>query len=152
MRLAEALILRADCQKRFEQLKARIVGNAKVQEGDEPAEYPQTLIDEAERVATELLSLISRINKTNSATPFMDGKTLTDALAKRDNITLRRAIYADLAKAASVVQTRTSKSEVKFKRTISVSDVQSQIDSLSKAYRELDSSIQELNWKIDLLD
>jgi len=34
MKLAEALILRADCQKRFEQLKARLLSNAKVQEGD----------------------------------------------------------------------------------------------------------------------
>ncbi len=37
MKLAEALILRADTKKRFEQLRQRLLNNAKVQEGDKPA-------------------------------------------------------------------------------------------------------------------
>ena len=42
MKLAEALILRADCQKRIAQLKSRLLVNAKVQEGDAPASnYPR---------------------------------------------------------------------------------------------------------------
>ena len=44
MKLAEALILRADSQKRFEQLKQRVVRSAKVQEGDEPPENPRDLL------------------------------------------------------------------------------------------------------------
>ncbi len=55
MKLAEALILRADCQKRIAQLKSRLLTNAKVQEGDAPAETPQDLIVEVERAASELL-------------------------------------------------------------------------------------------------
>ena len=43
MKLAEALILRADCQKRIAQLKSRLLVNAKVQEGDAPAETPREL-------------------------------------------------------------------------------------------------------------
>ena len=54
MKLAEALILRADYQKRLEQLKQRLVRNAKVQEGDSPAENPPTLIEELERTTAEL--------------------------------------------------------------------------------------------------
>lgn len=152
MRLAEALILRADCQKRFEQLKQRIITNAKVQEGDDPAEEPIELIEQMERVAAEQVSLITRINKTNSATAFQGDKTLSEALAERDILMRRRAIYSELAKTASVAQSRTSRSEVKFKSTISVPEIQKIVDSLSKAYRELDSGIQELNWKTDLLD
>lgn len=152
MRLAEALILRADCQKRFEQTKQRIVANARVQEGDEPAEDPATLIAEMEAVATELLDLIQRINATNSATAFGDGKSMSDALAERDVIMLRRGVYSDLARAASVAQTRVSRSEIKYKSTILVPEIQSNVDALSKAYRELDSRIQELNWKTDLID
>jgi len=64
MKLAEALILRADCQKRIAQLKSRLLVNAKVQEGDKPAETPQELIAELGRVSTELLDLIKRINRT----------------------------------------------------------------------------------------
>jgi hypothetical protein len=152
MRIAEALILRADSQKRFEQLKSRISGNAKVQEGDEPAENPRDLIEEMERVADELQSLIQRINRTNSATPYDDTRCLSDALAERDVLMLRRGAYSDLAKAASVTQARTSRSEVKFKSTVSVPETQERIDILSKAYRLLDSGIQELNWKTDLVE
>ena len=74
MKLAEALILRADCQKRIAQLKSRLLTNAKVQEGDKPAETPQELIAELGRVSTELLNLIKRINRTSSATAFDGGR------------------------------------------------------------------------------
>lgn len=152
MKLAEALILRADRQKRLEQLKQRIVGSAKVQEGDEPPENPQELIEEMERVADELLGLIQKINRTNSLTEVEAGKSLSDALAERDVLMTRRTIFADLAKAASVVQSRTSRSEVKFKSTVSVPETQKRVDDLSKSYRETDALIQEMNWKTDLRD
>ena len=53
MKLAEALILRADTKKRFEQLRQRLINNAKVQEGDEPAEKPEGLLKEIEQTAAE---------------------------------------------------------------------------------------------------
>jgi hypothetical protein len=152
MRLAEALILRADCKKRFDQLKQRIAQNAKVQEGDEPAEDPEKLIQEMEVVSDQFLDLIQRINATNSATELESGKSLSDAIAERDVLMLKRTVYRDLAAAASVSQARTSKSEVKFKSTVNVADVQKKVDALSKSYRELDSKIQEFNWKVDLLE
>ena len=91
MKLAEALILRADCQKRIAQLKSRLLVNAKVQEGDKPAETPQELIAELGHVSTELLDLIKRINRTNSATAFAGRGTISDALAERDVLALQRA-------------------------------------------------------------
>src|SRR3989442_7040276 len=98
MKLAEALILRADCQKRIAQLKSRLLTNAKVQEGDAPAETPQDLIAELERASSELLDLIKRINKTNSATVLAGRGTISDALAERDVLALQRTAYADLRK------------------------------------------------------
>jgi hypothetical protein len=152
MKLAEALILRADCQKRFEQLKARIVRSAKVQEGDEPAENPNELLLELEGISNELADLIKRINKTNSTTLLQAGQTLADALAERDVLALRREVYTGLALAASVTQDRYSKSEVKFKSTVNVALIQKRADELAKAYRELDSRIQEINWKTEFLE
>ena len=46
MKLAEALILRADLQKRLEQLRQRLILNAQVQEGEQPAEDPESLLRE----------------------------------------------------------------------------------------------------------
>ncbi|HEX8176527.1 MAG TPA: DIP1984 family protein [Pyrinomonadaceae bacterium] len=152
MKLAEALILRADCNKRFEQLKQRIIRSAMVQEGDEPPENPTELVAELERVSKELASLIKRINKTNSLTEFQPGVTLADALADRDVTLLKREAYNQIVQNASVRQDRYSKSEVKYKTTINVKEIQKQVDELSKTVRELDSRIQETNWKVDLME
>ena len=46
MKLAEALNLRADLQKRIAALKDRLIRNAKVQEGDTPSEDPVMLLKE----------------------------------------------------------------------------------------------------------
>lgn len=150
MKLAEALILRADCKKRLEQLKARVIRNARVQEGDQPAEEPQGLLAEVERVARELAEMVKRINRTNSATVFGDGLNLSDALAERDALGVRHRLYSDLAQAASISQDRYSRSEVKYVSAVSVADAQQRADELAREYRSLDARIQELNWKAEL--
>jgi NTP pyrophosphatase (non-canonical NTP hydrolase) len=142
--------LRSDKKKRIEQLKQRILRNAKVQEGQKPAEDPEALIQEIERLSEELLELIQRINKTNSSTEFEKGVFLADALAKRDVLVLKNSIYRDLAQAATVTQDIRTKSEVKFIGTVRVSQIQERADQLAKAHRELDTKIQEMNWQTEL--
>ncbi len=150
MKLAEALVMRADHQKRLEQLKFRLVRSAKVQEGDEPAENPSRLLEEFEDVAARLADLIRRINRTNSRATLKDGVTLSDALATRDVLLKRRAVYAELANAAAIGQERYSRSEVKFKSTVKVIEIQGLVDAISREYRELDARLQESNWTIEL--
>jgi uncharacterized protein DUF6847 len=151
MKLAEALILRADCQKRLAQVKYRLLINAKVQEGDQPAEAPQDLIAELETVSGELLDLIKRINRTNSATTFAASRTISDALAERDVTALQRAAYSELAQSAAITQGRITRSEVKYIATINVAEIQKRADVLAKNYRELDARIQEFNWQTELM-
>jgi hypothetical protein len=152
MKLAEALILRADCQKRIAQLKARLIANAKVQEGEEPSEKPLDLITELEGVSSQLVDLMKRINKTNSTTAFSERQSVADALAERDVLVLRRGVYSDLALNAALRQDRFTRSEVKYISTINVADTQKRADELAKNYRELDARVQELNWKTELVD
>lgn len=149
MKLAEALVIRADCQKRLEQIKARLLRNAKVQEGEQPAEDPESLVAEFEATANELVQLIRRINLSNSAATVL-GRTMTQALAERDILKQKQAMYRDLAQAATVTQSVSTKSEVRFKGTVTVSTVQKKADATAKELRELDSRIQEANWLIDL--
>ena len=113
MKLAEALISRADHQRRLERLKLRLLRIAKVQEGDKPAEKPADLLKEIERLSESLVRLIQRINETNSSTMLEAGQTITDAIAIRDILKLRYNVYIELAKAAAITQGRTTKSEVK---------------------------------------
>ena len=151
MKLAEALILRADSQKRLEQLKTRVLRSAKVQEGEEPAENPKELLIELEAVSIDLIDLIKRINKTNSSTAFDKRQSIADALAERDVLVLRRGTYSDLASIASLRQDRITRTEVKYIATVSVSETQKQADELARKYRELDARIQELNWQTELV-
>jgi len=151
MKIAEALALRADLQKRLEQLKQRLVKSARIQEGDAPAEDPAELQAELEKSARELTLLIQRINRTNAASPFGDG-TLADSLAERDVLKIRYNAYRELANAASTSQGRTTRSEVKFISTVSVAAIQRKADDLAREYRELDTRIQEADWLTTLLD
>jgi len=151
MKLAEALILRADYQKKIEQLKKRLFNCAKVQEGEQPSENPQILLEEINNIMNELTRLIQRINKTNCSIQFDETKTLADALAYRDQLLDKRLILSTLADTAAIKHDRFSRSEVKFLSTINISDTQKQVDKLSKEFRELDTKIQGMNWTVDII-
>ena len=150
-KLAEALILRADMQKRLAQLKARIERNVKVQEGDAPAENPTALMTEFETVSAELTQTIQRINRTNSNTMLTDELSLADALAVRDTLKLRHAMFNSVAQAATVKQQMYSRTEIRFVSVIDVAATQQQADALAREHRELDALIQAANWATDLL-
>lgn len=152
MKLAEALVLRADCQRKVSQLKQRLERVIKVQEGEQPAEQPQYLMGELEKTFDELVTWVRKINKTNALSLFDQHMSLSDALAERDKLMQQRNIINDLLEAAAIKQERYSRSEVKFYRTIDVNDLQSVVDDLSKRYRELDFKIQEKNWSTELLE
>jgi len=89
--------------------------------------------------------MIQRINRTNTATELKQEVTITDALAVRDILKLKHGIYRDLAQSATVTQDRYSKSEIKFKGTVNVMEIQERADQLAKECRELDAAIQEAN-------
>lgn len=92
MKLGEALTLRSQLQTRIERLRGRLKASALVQEGEQPPEDPASLLAEFDDLATELERLVTRINHTNLATRLPDGTTLTDALARRDALTLRQTV------------------------------------------------------------
>ena len=152
MKIAEALILRADCQRRVAELKNRIVLNALVQEGEDPAENPQVLIEEHERVAADLLLLVQLINRTNASTAVEADQTMTDALALRDSLRLRHKMFEALATTAASRGDRYSRTEIKSVPTISVAAIRPRMDAIAREFRALDTRIQGLNWQIDLLE
>ena len=97
MKLAEALIARADYQKRNEQLKKRISLNLKIQEGELPAEDPNAMLAELDSNMKEMTTLIQRINKTNCSVQFDETRTLADALVERDQKWDKRLTLAKIA-------------------------------------------------------
>jgi len=152
MKLAEALSLRADRQKRMLQLTERVKANALVQEGDSPSERAEDLLAEFGQVAEEFESIVARINRTNLAVTISDGRTLTEAIARRDALKFHINIWRQAADAAAVRQIRGTKSEIRLVSMINVREAREKADLFSKEMRELDTKIQESNWMHDLLD
>jgi len=150
MKLAEALQLRSDVQKRIQQVRQRIALSARVQEGEQPAEDPNALLTEAGALTDQLESLITAINRTNVRTELEPGLTMTDALARRDVLHLRRAIWVEAAGNASVRHDRYSRSEVRFITPLDVAALHGEADALAKRARELDTKIQQANWNTDV--
>lgn len=151
MKLAEALSIRADLQRKVNQLKERILRNAKIQVDEKPAEDPNELLLELDQASKELVVLVKKINKTNNILTFDQNNTMADILAEREQLASLRDLYRELAKQATVSQDRYKKLEIKFMPAVDVKSVQKQADDYAKQFRELDVRIQALNWTENLI-
>jgi len=150
MKLAEALSLRKDVQKRIDQIKERLCKNVKVQEGEQPLEAPDTLFKELDACLKQLADLVYRINQTNMMT-MVDDKPLTYHMAQREVLAKRLAVLREIFNDASSLGDRYSRTEIKQVTTIDVAKLSKNIDALSKQYRELDYKIQAVNFQTDLV-
>lgn len=150
MKLASALVERSDLQRRISELSNRLNTNAKVQDGEEPAEKPEELLEELDSVMTRLEELVTKINLTNSSV-VVEGKTLTEWLAKRDCLKQRIGLLRGFLNSASEKIDRYSRAEIKIVSTVNVKALQKDVDALSKTLRETDEKIQEINWTTELL-
>lgn len=152
MKLGEALSLRSDIQRRISELRTRINDGARVQEGEQPPEDPNALLDEFRRLADRLEALVRGINRTNLEARLADGRTLTEALARRDSLKLRHDILRGVAEAAAERSDRYSRSEIKMVRVVDVAALRAEADDLARERRTLDALLQEANWANELHD
>lgn len=150
MKLATALSERSDIQNKISELSIRLNNNAKVQDGDTPAESPIKLMEELDRLFIRLENLMTKINLTNSKTVY-DGKTITELLAHRDCLKKKIEVMRTFLNNASNRVNRTTKTEIKIISTVTVSEIQETLDCLSKELRQTDEKIQELNWTTKLI-
>ncbi len=151
MKLAEALIARADAQRRLEQLKNRLSLSVVVQEGEDPPEDPAELLAEVARLTGELTRLIPQINRTNLSVRLENGQTLTEALARRDVLELHYGLVRQVADAASERPNRYGLAEIRQVVTVNVGQLRRELDGLAQQRRELDTLIQEANWTHELV-
>jgi hypothetical protein len=113
MKLAEALLLRADRNRALEQLKQRIQVSARYQEGEQPPEDARNLVSVASAVLDE-----------------------------RDVLRLGYSMLKTSADAASGAQhqggfIRATRSELKFMRALDVRDLRLQASDVARQAREL---------------
>lgn len=151
MKLAEALQERADLNRRIEQLRYRLSNNVLVQEGEKPAEDPAALLEELEGSLARLEWLIARINLTNCAVK-VEGRSLTELIARRDVLSLRAEAYRRLVEEASQNTHRATRTEIKILSAVNVPALQRQADDASRELRLLDNTLQATNWTADLME
>lgn len=151
MKLAEALLLRVDLQKKLRQIESRLAKNAKTQGDEPPSEHPADLLLEFDECNKQWEELIQKINRTNSLTEIEAGVSIADMITKRDAIKQKLNALYKLSENATIELNRYSRSEIVQRSAISVPEIQKQINEQSKAYREIDTKLQALNWNTDLL-
>ena len=149
MKLAEALMIRADLQKRIAQLGERLSMNAKIQEGDMPSENPEALLKELSENIIQLENLVTRINLTNCREIPGVG-TITALISKRDALTKKLSILREFLLSAAAKVDRYSKNEIRVMSSVNVAELQKAVDADAKELRSLNLKIQELNWLTDL--
>ncbi len=152
MKLGEALRLRSDNYKKVEELRVRAIASAQTQEGAAAPDAPAKLLSDIERISSETLVLVQRINRTNVATKLRSGQPLVDALAERDYCLALRSPFDGVAQAASGLQQRYLRSEIRIVRTVDPTELRKKVDEFSRRHRLLDVAIQEANWSTELVD
>jgi len=150
MKLAEALLVRSDTQKKLASLRQRIVNNAVVQEGSDPHEDPVKLTKEAFAVMKQLEALVLQVNAANHANSIDDGQSLAAAIAQRETLAAKHALLMQAIAGSHKEPDRYSMSEIKWISTMDIAALQRDADNLSKQIRELNVKIQARNWEIDI--
>jgi len=150
MKLAEALLIRADQKKKLLSLRERIAQSVRAQEGETPAEKADDLIAQAFALLKEHQSLALQIDRANAKAKLADGRWLAEMLAERDTLVQQHSLLLAAIAATQQKADRYSYREIKWVVQIKVPAIQKQADDLSAKLRELNARIQETNWQVDI--
>lgn len=150
MKLAEALSRRSALMEKSQQLRSRLKDCIKVQEGDEPTEDANQVIEELDQTLDELQKLIYRINLTNT-NAVVDGRNLTSLLAERDVLSMRTKTLYEGLKYLTEQEARYGRMEIKYVRVVNAKEFRKLHDHSASRLRELDLKIQALGWSTDLI-
>jgi hypothetical protein len=151
MKLAEALIERADIKKKLQELRMQINSNLQVDEGEKAEESVKDLMKVFSELLERQTSLIARINKTNAITESSNGLTIMELIAKRDSVAQLKNQYQILAQESRPQHYGRTKDDIKVVLTFSPKEMRKEADKLAKEHREVDTLIQGLNWTTELV-
>lgn len=152
MKLAEALSLRAQLNNKISQLRSRLNDCIKIQEGDTPSESPEDVLKELDQTLSGFRRLVYLINMTNTKTVTEDNRNITSLLAERDALALRVRTLYDAIRTMTEKESRYSRSEIKYVRTMDVAELRKLHDNNVSELRKLDLEIQGLGFTTDLIE
>ena len=154
MKLAQLLNHRADLQKRMKDLRQRIGRNLLVQEGEQPIEQPDDLIDAFTKMSHQWREIVKVINAVNNQplTDSSNGATISELVVMRDHLRMLHNMTSDAHSGLSPRMDRFSRSEIKQIPSIEAEKIRKSCDVYARDLRKLDDDIQELNWSTEVPD
>ncbi|MBI4681663.1 MAG: DIP1984 family protein [Nitrospirae bacterium] len=151
MKLAELLNERKAVKEEIKKIKDRLSLAVKMQEGDEkPVEAPDELKNKLVELYARHGDLIVKINRANMDMKI-DGKTLMQLIAERDQHIAIAGTLHDIAKEATPKHSMFSRNEIRFVPTIDIKRIHREADNYAKIARETDNKIQAANWNTEVL-
>ena len=151
MKLAEALQERADLNRKIDELGRRIRQNVLVQQGEKPNEDPNAMFEELKAAVDRLETVIRQINFSNCK-HRVGGKTLTEIIARKDTLKMLYNAHRDALSAATQSTSRARGTEIKILPVVDVKALRKATDEIAKEIRMLDNTLQQANWKFDLIE
>lgn len=155
MKLGEALTRRKDLETRTTELLHLITDDVTYEEGTTPNSDVSVLMKELDAVLEEHYELVSRINRTNSTTPFNDksDKTIADAIVVRDMFKKRQGLLQEIIRQSKSRRDRDYNGNVTvYLSQLDTQELRKELDETAKGFRTLDVELQAANWSIDLVD
>jgi hypothetical protein len=152
IKLAEALLIKAEYEKRLESLRTRLAVSARIQEGNFPPEDPETLLADVQTCLEALASLSKRISITCSQTLLESRKTLADALIDQEILLKKESIYQSTIEAAIIPTDPPETSNILWRSTVNIAGLHRRIEDILKEYRLLETQIQKASWSTELVD
>lgn len=151
MKLAEALMERAELRNRISQLSDRLDDNARVDEGEEPFEDPKRLLEDLNTAVSRYEDLVFLINTANAGTVASNGETIARLIARRDALIAKTRTINSLIDAA-MTNDRSYRTPDSPKRvaTVDVRSLRREADMYARQARETDVLIQATNWTTEV--
>lgn len=152
IKLAEALLIKAEYEERLESLRSRLMVSAKVQDGNFPPEDPETLMADVQTCLDTLASLSKRISITQSQTLLVSRQTLADAIVDQEILLKKQSIYQSIIEAGIIPPDTYQGSNMRWLVTVNLAGLNRRIEEMIKEYRLLETEIQKVGWSTELVD
>jgi exonuclease VII small subunit len=144
------LIERAELQRHNIELVEYIKGNVRLPEDEEPTGIPYELFNRYDANMARLEELVRRINLTNASAKMKNGKSITEAMARRDCLSSMIRAYKEIYGWLTSHFLREFEGGGKYVRHANYAELRDKINHLSQEFRVLDTAIQALNWAVEL--
>jgi 6-phosphogluconate dehydrogenase len=120
-------------------------------EDEEPTGIPDELFKRYDANMARLEELVRRINLTNASVKMENGKSITEAMARRDCLSSMVRVYKEIYDVlTSHDREFNHEGRVKYVRFANYAELRDKINHLSQEFRILDTAIQGLNWTVEL--